>query len=934
MLVDGYSLIFRAFFALPPDLRSADGQPTQAVLGFMNMLVRLLSELEPTHLAVAFDAPGPTFRHEAYPEYKAHREKTPDELLSQFPLVRELLDALNVPVIEAEGYEADDVIATLAGLGRRHDAEVIVVTGDRDLLQVVDEGIRALVSRRGITDLHEYDLDRIRREFGVEPRQLADVKGLMGDQSDNIPGVPGVGEKTALKLIRQFGNVDGVLANLDAVGGKKLPAVLAEHAQAARTSRDLALIAADVPLPVTDLNPLVRRPPKEEETVAVLDRLGFRTLKARLGLDRPQDAVEAGRRLGEAAGTIHIKNPGDPLDDLHTAVAAARQASLVYRWHNPEPNPRREPLLVLAAALEPGGTWIVYSGAPAESGSPPALEGVGDGGAGAGPADASLLAVVDDLLDRAAAGRLKLVVHDLKPLLARRRRDDWAALDFPPGAVFDTAIAAYLLDPGRSTYRVGELARQYLEQTLPEPEDLLPTGRRKAGQPPAGFGSVDRQALAGVLAATAAALPDLAEAMAAHLQAQEMEPLFHDIETPLIFVLAAMEQRGVAIDPQVLKDLGQTISRRIEELAGQIYELAGGPFNINSTQQLGKVLFEDLDLPIIKRTKTGYSTDAEVLETLAGEHPIVDLVMEHRQLAKLQSTYVQGLLAEIDPQDGRIHTTFQQTVAATGRLASTNPNLQNIPIRDEPGKGLRRAFTAPPDHMLVTADYSQIELRILAHLSGDQVLVEAFAAGEDIHRRTAAEVFGVPLDQVTPDQRSAAKAVNFGIIYGISDFGLSRQLGISRAEAKEYIDVYFSRYPGVAEYMEKQIQRAREQGYVRTMFNRIRYLPDIHHRVPHRRQFAERTAINTPIQGTAADIIKLAMVRVARRLGAEGMAARLVLQIHDELMVEAPQGEVDAVARLLVEEMTGAVDLSVALVVDVNVGPDWYNISPYQVNAG
>ncbi|MEX2355838.1 MAG: DNA polymerase I [Thermaerobacterales bacterium] len=931
LLVDGYSLIHRAFFALP-EMRSAAGQPTHAVLGFLNMLLRLIDDEGPTHLAVAFDAPGPTFRHKSFRKYKATRPDTPDELRSQFPLVREALEAMNIVVIERPGYEADDIIGALARDAKGDCAEVVMVTGDRDLLQLVDEGVSALLTRRGITDLKTYDVARVREEFGIEPRQLIDVKGLMGDKSDNIPGVPGVGEKTALKLIHQYGDIENVLANLDDVAGKKLPLVLFEHADQARLSRVLAEIVTDVPLEIRwqdcrrgDLN--------QGRVHELFDSLGFRALLKRLGIDGQVAAAEATReRLADEQVDIVRLGPGDDLSGLAAVVQQADRVSWVYRFRAHQPDPRRDSLGVVAiAATQRGagseGVWLVECDHDTESG---------------------VLGILAAVLRRVADGDARLIVHDLKPLLCRYYRAGLGAggrmlLAGPPAGgaaaedqpdlgqipLFDTAVAGYVLDPARTAYRLSDLFRQYSGLAASEPEDMIEGGRRRSGDEPPLFREISWSAVTSVLAEHAAALISLSDAMGTELAGQNLASLFSAIEMPLVEVLARMEHRGVRVDPAVLEALGKTFGGRMEELTADIYEAAGHSFNINSTQQLAEVLFEEMGLPAVKRTKTGYSTDAEVLEALAPQHPIAERLLEYRQLSKLQGTYVEGLVEEIEATDGRIHTTFQQMVAATGRLASTAPNLQNIPIRDEPGRQLRRAFVAEPGYMLAAADYEQVELRILAHLSGDEKLNEAFAGGEDIHRRTAAEVFGVEPQHVTDGQRSAAKAVNFGIIYGISDFGLARQLGITREEARKYIKAYLDRYPRVDSFIKETVQKAHEAGHVRTLYDRIRHLPELYSRIHHRRQFAERTAMNTPIQGSAADIIKLAMVQVERRLSAEGLSARLLLQIHDELIVEAPEKEIPAVAELLSAEMSSCVQLTVPLLVEVKTGANWYDMKVY-----
>lgn len=919
VLIDGYSLVFRAFFALPP-LHSPEGEPTNAVYGFLNMLLKLLEEENPTHVVVAFDAPGPTFRDELFEAYKAHRPAVPDELRSQFPLVRQALEALSIRVVEQPGYEADDIIGTLAKRARNDGFQVLIVTGDKDVLQVVEPGISALITRRGITNLVAYDEDSIREEFGISPQQLIDVKALMGDASDNIPGVPGIGEKTALKLIQQFGSVENVLNNLEQVGGKKLPQLLKEHTQAALDSKRLATIAVDVPLDV-EWDVFRRGDPVPDQVREVFTRLGFRSLLDRLGVRRADMATSTSDRhvdMVSITDETALNNLLAYLNDFSGTIGIS------YRLAGED---QRFCPVVYICLASGDQSWVIYG-----------REATGRDGDQL--AEVDLLRVFDAALQAALAGRVRLVVHDLKPLLRRCFRTslwkkcppvfagDVDSSDQLP--VFDTAVAAYLLDPTRTTFNISDLARQYLSTDAPNPEDLRQPGKGRRRSHGPWLAGVDVQQFLQSAVRQSHVLIELAGVLAAELAAMDMDYLFRQVEAPLTEVLAVMEHVGVAVDRAALEAMGHEFAARIQELTSEIHELAGMEFNVNSPQQLGQVLFEKLKLPVIKKNKTGYSTDAEVLEQLRDEHPIAGKILEHRSLVKLMSTYVEGLAQEIE-SDGRIHTTFQQTVAATGRLASTSPNLQNIPIRDPRGRGLRKAFIAGDGHVLLALDYSQIELRVLAHLSGDELMIEAFQRGDDIHRRTAAEVFGVDLEDVTPDMREFAKAVNFGLVYGQTDFGLARQLGISRAEARKFIDRYFDRYTGVRRYLQEAVKQARANGYVRTMLGRIRYLPDINSRIFHRRSFAERTAMNTPVQGTAADIIKAAMVRVYRRLTREGRRSRLVLQIHDELILEVPVEELDEVAALVMEEMTGAAQLKVPLVVEAKAGPNWYDMERLNV---
>ncbi|MDI3316891.1 MAG: DNA polymerase I [Bacillota bacterium] len=898
-LLDGHSLAHRAFYALPP-LSTTAGQPTNAITGFLNMLLRLEQDQRPEYLAVVFDRRAPTFRHEAYEEYKAQRQPMQEELASQIPLLHRVLEALRIPIYELDGYEGDDLLGSLARQAAEQGLRALIVTGDRDALQLVDEQTDVLVTVKGITETRLFNLAAVREEYGLEPRQLAEVKGLAGDASDNIPGVPGVGEKTALKLIQQFGSIDELYRHLDQVAGKKLRERLAEHEEQARMSRQLGLIDREAPVTL-DLEACRRRPPDAAAAWPLFEELELRTLARRFGL-APETAngaqAEAPARAGPQAS---VSAP--PLRWVREEVG--EEADRFLRRMQARPG-------TVAAAFRPD-----RPGLPA-----PTLVAVCDG-------EEAWLFPVERSPERGRLGfpaplarwladpRAAKAGYRLKPLL----RAAWAAGLEPAGPVRDAEVGAYLLDPSRSRYPLDELVRRWAGVELP------PEG------PAAGEEQVTEQATGMRLALEALAVERLLSPMEAELEGMGLGPLYREVEMPLEPVLAEMEATGVRVDPATLRELGEEFRGRIAELERRIYEMAGERFNINSTQQLGQILFEKLGLPRGRRTKTGWSTDAEVLESLAAAHPIASTVLEYRQLTKLYGTYVEGLGPVIDPVDGRVHAAFHQTVTATGRLSSADPNLQNIPVREEPGRKLRKAFTAPPGRILVSGDYSQIELRVLAHIAGDERLQAAFLSGADIHRATAAQVFGLKPEEVTHEQRSRAKAVNFGIVYGISDYGLSQQLGISREEAAAFIRTYLDRFPGVRRYMEEVVARAREEGFVRTLSGRIRYLPDLRSRVYARRQAAERTALNTPIQGTAADILKIAMVRLRRALGESGLDARLVLTVHDELILEGRSEDREAMARLLRDSMEGAMKLAVPLVVDVKAGPNWYDLVPLDAEA-
>ncbi|WP_374711904.1 DNA polymerase I [Symbiobacterium terraclitae] len=863
LLLDGNSLANRAFYALQL-FSTSDGVYTNAVYGFLTMLFKLLDEEKPDYIAVAFDKGRQTFRTALYEEYKGTRKAPPDEFRPQLDLLREVLTALNIPWFRVDNYEADDLLGTLARQATERGIETLIVTGDRDALQLVGEKVTVALTRKGISETVRYDPATLKADLGLTPAQVIELKALMGDASDNIPGVPGVGEKTALKLLAEYGTVEGVYAHLDQIKGA-LQTKLRENRDKAELSRTLATIDTNAPVELKPAELRVREPDYPAAN-ALFRRLEFKSLLPRV--TPPEGSAAAEAVAGQAAaGAVEvvaarrIDQPG--------ALRLTGEAPVLAEMTVDPGNPGRPRPVGLAA------------------GDPPAwLEG-------------EALADPAGLLDPAA----RLVGHDLKPLY------NWlyARGVTPPEPAFDTALAAYLLDPGRSAYDLADLCRQHGLGELPAGSD--PDAR----------------------ATRASVLPELRRRMEAELASRGMDRLYWEVELPLMPILAEMEAAGVGIDPAALHEMSGELERRILQLSQEIYEVAGVQFNISSPKQLGDVLFGKLGLPHGKKTRTGgYSTDAEVLEELAADYPIAQLILDYRTLTKLKGTYVDAL-GQLIARDGRIHTTFAQTVAETGRLASKDPNLQNIPIRIEEGRRIRKAFIARPGHVLLSADYSQIELRVVAHYSGDPALREAFLRDQDIHTRTAAEVFGVPMDQVTPDMRRQAKAVNFGLIYGQTDFGLARAVGISRAEAKAFIETYFTKFAGVKRYMEEKKAEAREKGYVTTLDGRRRPLPEINHRVFTIRQNAERMAINTPIQGTAADLMKRAMIAVRRAMREEGLTARMILQVHDELVFECPVNELDRLARLVKREMEGAMKLDVPLKVEAKAGPDWYSVQPYEV---
>ena len=862
LVLDGSSLIFRAFYALP-GLSDSHGQPTGAIFGFSNMLTKLMAEQQPDLMVLAFDKSRHTFRTERYADYKGTRDKTPEELLSQFPLLREFAANMGIPFLEKDNYEADDIIGTLATQAAAKGYDVRVITGDRDALQLVRPNLRVLLTKKGISEIKDYDTAAFEEEYGFEPLKLIDLKGLMGDTSDNIPGVPGVGPKTASKLLLAYGSVENVLAHVGEVSGKKLKENLQTYADQARLSKELATIELHVP-DLAFAEEDYRIQPDMEKMQAFCDDHELRAVwrnferlygPAELALD-----LDGGEN-GAAAQDLSY----DLWDEAAVKTAA------------------RAPYLAVSG---------IFSGlAPFAS-----LEGLA---VVAGP-DAEKAGFV--ARDSAAfPALLQLLESDQQAVVFGLKRYDQAGLRGQK-AFFDVELAAYLLEPERSKYALSELSQKYLQEAAPESFD-------------------DEKAQA---VWEAKAISRLYPLLGAKLEEEKLTHLMDTIELPLVEVLAAMEQNGVYVNRAHLAEKTEEVADRLQKIEAAIYEMAGHDFNLNSPKQLGVVLFEELGLPVRKKTKTGYSTNAEVLESLRLEHPIVEQILAYRLWSKLKSTYLDGIAGLIRTDTGRVHTSFNQTVTATGRLSSSDPNLQNIPVRTEEGRMIRALFEPGEGYdCLLSADYSQIELRLLAHMSGDENFIDAFKRGQDIHARTAAEVFGIPLDEVTPELRRHAKAVNFGIVYGISDFGLARNLHISRKEAGDYISRYFERYPGVRAFMDKVVAEAHETGYVTTMFGRRRELPAIKSRNFNQRMLAERMAMNTPIQGTAADVIKLAMIAAYRKLREAGVKSRILLQVHDELVLEVKESELETVQAILHEAMEHVVSLSVPLSIDVHWGRNW-----------
>ncbi len=867
VLIDGHSILNRAFYGVP-DLTNSEGLHTNAVYGFLNIMFKILDEEQAQYLAVAFDLKAPTFRHKMYDQYKGTRKPMPQELHQQVPVMKELLTAMEIPLLELEGYEADDLLGTVAKRMEREGLEVSVVSGDRDLLQLASDHIKIRIpkTKRTGTEIEDYNTKDVLEKYQVTPLQIIELKALMGDASDNIPGIPGVGEKTAAKIIGAYGSIENAYAHVDEIKPNKAKESLQQNYDKAQLSKELATIDVDSPVAFELENARIGSL-YTEKAFEICKRLEFKNLLSRFSCEAPANQVtEAFCRV------VQLQDA----EQVFERAKQAERAGIAFLIQDKR---------FYGAAVAFGEKDIYYL--PAEGFL----------------TQEYLCARTQELLEAVPqAGTLNL--KEQLPWMHVDRRE----------RMVDLAIGAYLVNPLKDTYLYDDVAKEYLGMVIPSKTELL--GK-------IGFASPEEEALttcACYLGYTAwAAVP----AVMNRLAKLGMEQLFWKIEMPLVYTLYDMEQAGIQVEAQALKIYGEQLQGRIVELEQEICRQAGETFNINSPKQLGVILFEKMKLPGGKKTKTGYSTAADVLEKLAGEYPIVTLILEYRQLTKLKSTYADGLAVYIG-EDGRIHSTFNQTITATGRISSTEPNLQNIPIRMELGRLIRKVFIPKEGCVFVDADYSQIELRVLAHISGDETLIQAYREAKDIHRITASQVFHIPFDQVTDLQRRNAKAVNFGIVYGISSFGLSQDLSITRKEASEYIAQYFVTYPKIKEFLDRTVEEAKREGYVSTMFGRRRPVPELRSSNFMQRSFGERVAMNAPIQGTAADIIKIAMVRVNERLKAEKLKSRLILQIHDELLIEAAIDELDEVKRILSQEMQGAAELSVNLEIDMHTGNNWY----------
>jgi len=869
VLIDGNSIAYRAFFALPL-LSNDKGVHTNAIYGFTMMLMRILEQEKPTHMLVAFDAGKTTFRHSTYSEYKGGRQKTPPELSEQFPFLRELLDAYQISRYELENYEADDIIGTLSTRAAKDGFEVKVISGDKDLTQLSSDKVTVDITRKGITDVDSYTPEFIMEKYGITPDKIIDMKGLMGDSSDNIPGVPGIGEKTALKLLKEFGTLEFLLESIDQVSGKKLKEKLEEHKDQAVLSKKLATIFKEAPLEIT-IEELEYEGYDEEKVVKLFRELGFNSL-----LDKFE---VSGKNESKELEEVEFQVLSEIKDELKAEESTVIIEVMDENYHQAE-------IQGIAIVNENGNFFI--------------------------PSDIALESKT--FTEWASDDSFRKTVFDGKRSIVALR---WQGVMFK-GIDFDCLIAAYVINPTEPPVDIAAIAKQKGINDLETDETVYGKGAKRC--------CPTENILSEHLVRKALAIRQLKGILTKELEVNEQAELFSELEMPLSLILADMESTGIKVDSNRLKGMGEEIAEKLTFLEQSIFQLAGEEFNINSPKQLGVILFEKLALPVIKKTKTGYSTSADVLEKLADKHEIIDHILNYRQLGKLQSTYIEGLLKVVHKDTSRVHTIYNQVLTATGRLSSTDPNLQNIPIRLEEGRKIRQAFVPSKDDWIIfAADYSQIELRVLAHIAGDENLISAFTHDLDIHTKTAMDVFHVNEEEVTSNMRRQAKAVNFGIVYGISDFGLSQNLGITRKEAGQFIERYLESFPGVKNYMEEIVQDAKQKGFVTTLLHRRRYIPEITSRNFNVRSFAERTAMNTPIQGSAADIIKKAMIDMAERLASEGLQSKLLLQVHDELIFEAPKDEIEKLEKLVPEVMENAIELKVPLKVDYSYGPTWYD---------
>lgn len=874
IIIDGNSIINRAFYALP-DMSNSEGLKTNAIFGFVRMMFKIIEDYQPTHMSVAFDKKAPTFRHKQYADYKAGRKKMPDELAQQLQPLKDLLDKFNINRLELEGYEADDLIGTVARLGEENDFKVYIVTGDKDAIQLASHKTTTLITKKGVGEVEEYDYDSVLERYEMTPTQFIDLKGLMGDKSDNIPGVPGVGEKTGIKLLKQYSTIENLIEHTDELKGS-IKKKIEENKDLALMSKELATIITNVPIEVK-LEDLEYGDYNKDDVVEKFKEFGFTSLITKL-LD-----IEGGETTIKEEIDLKIEH----LDNVEDFIKKAEEnKKVIIDVIGKEGNILDKRVLYVFLSLD--GNEIYY-------------------------VNEDELPQIKTLLSNP---EIKKHGYDLKEdyILLKPYEIELNSMNF------DITIAEYLIDSKSSTsYECSAIAMKYLTRKIKSKEDLLGKGAKAKK-----FDEIEFDELSAYIGDILNTVNGVYPKMEEKLKETEMDGLFYHVEMPLVEVLGSMEYIGMKVDKDQLNELKEKFTTIINELENEIFELAGEPFNINSPKQLGVVLFEKLGLPVIKKTKTGYSTNAEVLEKLRDKHEIIDKITEYRQIVKLNSTYVEGLLKIINPKTGRIHSSFNQTITTTGRISSTEPNMQNIPVKTEMGRDIRKVFVADDNCKLVDADYSQVELRVLAHMSGDENMIDAFKHGEDIHSKTASQIFDVDIKDVTSKQRIEAKAINFGIIYGKTDFGLSQDLNIPVATAKAYIDSYFNKYPKIKEFMDEAVESATETGYATTILNRRRYIPEIKASNFIVRNQGKRFAMNAPIQGSAADIIKVAMVNVYNKLKENNMKSRLILQVHDELIVEAVYEELEMAEKIVREEMENAQSMDVKLDVDLNTGDSWY----------
>ncbi len=882
-IIDGNSLINRAYYAMRNPMITKEGIFTQGIFGFLNMLEKIRKDYEPEYMAIAYDLKAPTFRHKEYEDYKAGRKKMPPELAMQIPLLKDVLRAMNIKQLEIEGFEADDIIGTVAREAEAAGLQPYIITGDKDELQLATDVTNIIFTKKGVSEFELYDRQAMIDKYGLTPNQFIDLKGLMGDKSDNIPGIPGVGEKGATKLLLEYGSVENIIANVDNLKPAGIKAKVEEHAQLAMMSKRLATINTNVPIEI-DLEEMRLTEPDYNALIEIYTKLEFnkflKKLKVSDAAESFDDPTEAPAIMAEADSFDKVLIVSD--EELSGLTFDGETIIKVFGDNNHLAKP-----VIEGVAIINGGKYYYFD-----------------------------YQKLDSFISWLSVQDMTMVGHDIK-------RDIYmlmcAGMETAEVS-FDTAVAQYVLDSGRSNYSLSALSNEYLHISVVEEAEFMASN----GQ--VDLFSDNTKTFMDYGFKVCFAIYNLQQMQNKLLADEALEKIFYEVELPLVKVMASMEKEGFKVDKDELISFGETLTTEIDRLTASIYELAGEEFNINSPIQLGDILFEKLQLPAGKKTKRGYSTSADILEKIKDKHPIVAEVLEYRTLAKLKSTYIDGLLPLI-ASDGKVHAHFQQTVTTTGRLSCTEPNLQNIPIRQELGRKLRKAFVPENDECLLTgADYSQIELRVLAHMAGDDVLIEAFNNGEDIHRATASNVLGIPEDHITVEERSRAKAVNFGVIYGMSAFGLSTELNITRKDAEDYINAYFTKHIAVKAFMDDQVAFCKENGYVTTVMGRKRYIKEIMATAYMVRQVGERLAMNTPIQGSAADIIKIAMVKVYDAIKAKGLKSRLILQVHDELIINTYEDEKDVVAQLLVENMESAYDLAVKLKADLNVGDNWYEL--------